>query len=184
VTAVRVSAKTDYALRALLVLAEQAPALVKVEALTAAEGMPRKFVELILSELRRAGLVVSRRGSDGGYGLALPPERITVGAVVRLLDGPLNEGAASRPSAGVHGSAVHLTDVWTAATVSVSNVLDGTTLAHVLTGHLPEHVTQLAAAGSRRADLSFRTADRVGTTDRPSVATAQPPRRISSGGPA
>jgi Rrf2 family protein len=84
VTAVRVSAKTDYALRALLVLAEQAPALVKVEALTAAEGMPRKFVELILSELRRAGLVVSRRGSDGGYGLALPPERITVGAVVRL----------------------------------------------------------------------------------------------------
>jgi Rrf2 family protein len=59
----RVSAKTDYGLRALLVLAEHGPDLVTIEAVSRAEGMPRKFVELILGELRRAGLVVSRRGS-------------------------------------------------------------------------------------------------------------------------
>jgi Rrf2 family protein len=138
----RVSAKTDYALRALLVLAECAPRLVKVEALTAAEGMPRKFVEVILSELRRAGLVVSRRGSDGGYGLAVPPEQITVGAVIRILDGPLGE---EPPRSGtVRPSAAHLTDVWTAATASVANVLDRTTLAHLLSGELPVHVQELA----------------------------------------
>jgi Rrf2 family protein len=142
----RVSAKTDYALRALLVLAEHGPGLVKVEALTAAEGMPRKFVELILSELRRAGLVHSRRGSDGGYGLALPPDRITVGAVIRVLDGPLGEAPPPRAAAGTAARAREgrLGAVWAAATVSVSNVLDATTLDHLMTGHLPAHVQDLA----------------------------------------
>lgn len=140
----RVSAKTDYALRALLVLAERAPELVKVEALTAAEALPRKFVEVILSELRRAGLVISRRGSEGGYGLALPADRISVGAVIRVLDGPLGPVPA-RP-AGAGTTAAHLADVWTAATVSVTNVLDRTTLAHVLSGRLPDDVHELARA--------------------------------------
>ena len=142
----RVSAKTDYALRALLVLAEQAPRLVKVEALTAAEGMPRKFVEVILGELRRAGLVVSRRGSDGGYGLALPADRITVGAVVRVLDGPLGVEPPVR-AAGATTSAAIIGDLWTAATVSVSQVLDRTTVGHLRSGRLPDHVHELARAG-------------------------------------
>jgi Rrf2 family protein len=154
----RMSAKTDYALRALLVLAEHAPALVKGEALSAAEDMPRKFVEIILSELRRAGIVVSRRGTDGGYGLALPPERITVGAVIRVLDGPLGEnGARSHPD-GV--GAVRLSEVWSAATASVANVVDSTTLAHLVSGQLPDHVRQLArsAASSAPATDVDRTA--------------------------
>ena len=150
----RVSAKTDYALRALLVLAAHAPDLVKVEAISAAEGMPRKFVEVILGELRRAGLVVSRRGSDGGFGLAVPPERITVGDVVRILDGPLggepvraHPGRAhpGAPGAGVPGAAsAHLAEVWDAATASVADVLDAATLRHLLSGELPEHVRALA----------------------------------------
>jgi len=138
---VRVSAKTDYALRALVVLADRAPDLVKVEALSTAEGMPHKFVELILSELRRAGLVVSRRGSEGGFGLAVAAEQVTVGDVVRILDGPLGgEPARLRPG----GRGAHLADVWSAATVSVADVLDSITLAHLLSGRLPDHVRELA----------------------------------------
>lgn len=152
----RVSAKTDYALRALLVLAERAPEFVTLEALTAAEGMPRKFVESILSELRRAGLVVSRRGSDGGYGLALPPERISVGAVVRILDGPLEDRPRSPAVVRDRATSAHLAEVWTAATMSVSSVLDSTTLHHVLTGQLPDHVRSLAATGSDRSTPSGR----------------------------
>jgi len=139
---VRVSARTDYALRALLVLADRAPALVKVEVISAEEGMPRKFVEVILGELRRAGLVVSRRGSDGGFGLAMPAERITVGDVVRIADGPLG-GEPGRAGAAPG----RLADVWTAATVSVADVLDRTTLAHVRSGCLPDHVRELAGRG-------------------------------------
>lgn len=146
----RVSAKTDYALRALLVLAEHAPALVKVEALSAAEDMPRKFVEIILSELRRAGIVVSRRGTDGGYGLAVPPERITIGAVIRVLDGPLGEKGARSHQDGT--GAVRLGEVWSAATASVASVVDATTLAHLLSGQLPDHVRQLARSAPPDAD--------------------------------
>ena len=147
----RVSAKTDYALRALLVLAERSPAYVKAEALIAAEDLPRKFVESILSELRRAGLVTRRRGAEGGYGLAVPAEAVTVGAVIRVLDGPIATGPPTRPAgvgraarAGGPDPSARLTQVWTAASASVSSVLDATTLAHLLSGQLPEHVRRLA----------------------------------------
>ncbi|HEY6793379.1 MAG TPA: Rrf2 family transcriptional regulator, partial [Kineosporiaceae bacterium] len=124
-----VSAKTDYGLRALRVLAQRRPDLVTVETLSTAEGLPRKFVELILSDLRRAGLVFSRRGILGGYGLAVPPERITVGAVIRILDGPLDQH--ERRSGASTAGAATLAKVWTAATASLANVLDRTTLAHL-----------------------------------------------------
>ena len=88
----------------------------------------------------------SRRGYEGGYGLARPPDRITVGAVIRVLDGPLGEAPPPRAAPGTAARARegHLGAVWAAATVSVSNVLDATTLEHLMTGHLPEHVRQLA----------------------------------------
>jgi len=142
---VQISAKTDYAVRALLMLASRSPDLVKVDVLTVQQGLPRKFVEAILSELRRAGLVRSQRGADGGYALARPADEITIGAVIRVVDGPLAEVRGLRPHETTYtGVAEHLPDVWVAMRASLRTVLDETTLAAVLTGNLPEHVQKMA----------------------------------------
>jgi Rrf2 family protein len=142
---VQISAKTDYAVRALLFLASRSPDLVKVDVLTEQQGLPRKFVEAILSELRRAGLVRSQRGADGGYALARPATEITIGAVIRVVDGPLAEVRGLRPHETVYtGVAQHLPDVWVAMRASLRTVLDETTLQAVLTGNLPAHVQKMA----------------------------------------
>jgi Rrf2 family protein len=142
---VQISAKTDYAVRALLLLASKSPELVKVDVLTVQQGLPRKFVEAILSELRRAGLVRSQRGADGGYALALPAAEITIGAVIRVVDGPLAEVRGLRPHETAYtGVAEHLPDVWVAMRAALRTVLDETTLEHVLTGNLPPHVKLMA----------------------------------------
>lgn len=141
----QISAKTDYAVRALLLLASRSPDLVKVDVLTVQQGLPRKFVEAILSELRRAGLVRSQRGADGGYALARPAAEITIGAVIRVVDGPLAEVRGLRPHETTYtGVAQHLPDVWVAMRASLRTVLDETTLEAVLTGNLPEHVQKMA----------------------------------------
>ena len=141
----QISAKTDYAVRALLLLASRYPALVKVDVLTVQQGLPRKFVEAILSELRRAGLVRSQRGADGGYALARPADEITIGAVIRVVDGPLAEVRGLRPHETAYtGVAEHLPDVWVAMRASLRTVLDETTLEAVLTGNLPAHVQKMA----------------------------------------
>lgn len=142
-----ISAKTDYAVRALLALAEHAPELVKVDVVVDEQGLPRKFVEAILGELRRAGLVRSQRGADGGYALARPAREITIGAVMRAVDGPLAEVRGLRPHETSYvGVAEHLPEVWVAVRASLRRVLDETTLAHVLAGRLPVHVRRLVAA--------------------------------------
>jgi Rrf2 family protein len=142
---VQISAKTDYAVRALLMLASLAPALVKVDVLTAQQDLPRKFVEAILSELRRAGLVSSRRGAEGGYALARPATEITIGAVIRVVDGPLAEVRGLRPNETAYtGVAEHLPEIWVAMRAALRQVLDETTLADVLSGNLPEHVRRMA----------------------------------------
>jgi Rrf2 family protein len=142
---VQISAKTDYAVRALLFLASRSPDLVKVDVLTVQQGLPRKFVEAILSELRRAGLVRSQRGAEGGYALAQPADEITIGAVMRVVDGPLAEVRGLRPHETAYtGVAQHLPDVWVAMRASLRTVLDETTLQAVLTGDLPAHVQRMA----------------------------------------
>jgi Rrf2 family protein len=142
---VQITAKADYALRALLMLAQATPELVKIDVLVAEQEMPRRFVESILSELRRAGLVRSQRGSDGGYALALPAEDITIGRVIRIVDGPIADGPGARPhELSRIGVAEHLPDVWVAMWASLRRVLDETTLDQVLTGALPEHVVRLS----------------------------------------
>ena len=141
----QISAKTDYAVRALLLLAARSPDLVKVDVLIEQQRLPRKFVEAILSELRRAGLVRSQRGADGGYALARPATEITIGAVIRVVDGPLAEVRGLRPHETAYtGVARHLPDVWVAMRASLRTVLDETTLQAVLTGDLPEHVQKMA----------------------------------------
>ena len=141
----QISAKTDYAVRALLLLASRSPDLVKVDVLTVQQGLPRKFVEAILSELRRAGLVRSQRGADGGYALARPAAEITIGAIIRAIDGPLAEVRGLRPHECDYANAAeHLAEVWVAARASLRKVLDETTLAQVLSGKLPAHVRRMA----------------------------------------
>src|ERR1700712_3871086 len=78
----QISAKSDYAVRAMLELAAHGPDLVKTDLLTSHQALPRKFVEAILAELRRADLVRSQRGPDGGYTLSRPASNITLGAII------------------------------------------------------------------------------------------------------
>jgi Rrf2 family protein len=156
---VQITAKTDYAVRSLLMLAHATPELVKLDVLIAEQQMPRRFVEAILSELRRAGLVRSQRGSDGGYGLALPAEEITLGQVIRIVDGPIADGPGARPhELSRIGVAEHLPDVWVAMWASLRSVLDQTTLEHVLSGRLPEHVARLSRPTDAGTALSTRGA--------------------------
>ena len=140
----QISAKSDYAVRALLSLAAREPALVKIDVVVTDQALPRKFVEAILGELRRAGLVRSHRGAEGGYALSHPASEITLGAVIRAVDGPLAEVRGLRPHETEYvGVAEHLPQVWVAVRSALRSVLDETTLAQVLAGDLPTHVRSL-----------------------------------------
>jgi Rrf2 family protein len=142
-----ISAKSDYAVRSLLALAAQYPDLVKVDVVIAEQQLPRKFVEAILGELRRAGIVRSQRGADGGYALARPPAEVTLGAIIRAVDGPLAEVRGLRPNETTYtGVAEHLPDVWVAVRASLRRVLDETNLAQLLSGKLPAHVRKMVDA--------------------------------------
>jgi Rrf2 family protein len=147
---VDISAKSDYAIRAMLVLAqEQAGDDQPVPAEVLAEGqhLPRKFLEAILADLRRASLVVSVRGAAGGYRLARPASTITLGAVMRVVDGPLAEVRGLRPHETTYqGAASHLPVIWVAVRASLRRVLDEVDLGQVRTGRLPAHVRKLAEA--------------------------------------
>ncbi|MCW2497451.1 Rrf2 family transcriptional regulator [Jatrophihabitans sp.] len=140
----QISAKTDYAIRALLNLAAHEPELVKVDTIVREQGLPRKFVEAILGELRRAQIVRSQRGADGGYALARPASEITLGSVIRAVDGPLAEVRGLRPNETEYtGVAEHLPEVWVAVRSSLRRVLDEVTLSQVLSGKLPAHIKKL-----------------------------------------
>jgi Rrf2 family protein len=144
--AVHISARGDYAVRAAVALAVTYPRTVSAQVLAAEQGMPRKFLETILADLRRAGLVRTRRGVQGGYTLARPADDVTIGDVVRAVDGPLAVVRGERPEqTRYEGVAEHLGTLWVALRAAVRSVLDEVTLSQLLTGDLPEHVTDLLA---------------------------------------
>jgi Rrf2 family protein len=129
----RVSAKVDYALRALLELAAAPPGPVKGERLATAQGIPPKFLENILTELRRAEIVASQRGVDGGYRLAKPASEISVADVVRALEGPIASVRGVRPDEIEYtGPARSLQPLWVELRASMREVLEGTTLADLV----------------------------------------------------
>jgi Rrf2 family protein len=120
---------------------------VSVDSLATRQDLPRKFLEAIVSDLRRAGLVVSTRGARGGYSLSRDPGQISLGDVFRAVDGPLAEVRGLRPhETRYEGVATHLPTVWVAVRASLREVLDETSLAQALSGDLPEHVKAMAAA--------------------------------------
>ncbi|MET8243109.1 Rrf2 family transcriptional regulator [Streptomyces sp. NPDC005202] len=143
----RISARADYAVRAVLELAvRQEDGPVKAEAIAAAQAIPHKFLEGILGDLRRAGVVTSRRGGGGGYGLARDASAITVADVIRAVDGPIVSVRGERPTGLMYtGSAEPLLPLWIALRASVRKVLEGVTLADIAADALPEPVRRLAA---------------------------------------
>jgi len=151
---VRVTARSDYAIRALLELAAADPAPLRADAIARAQGIPGKFLENLLTDLRRARLVASQRGANGGYRLARAAKSITLADVIRVAEGPL---AAVRDEAPedlkYSGPATRLTDVWIALRASMRAVLEATTLADVVAGELPKAARKLLkdpAAWARR----------------------------------
>ncbi|CAM5727749.1 RrF2 family transcriptional regulator [Mycolicibacterium aubagnense] len=142
----RMSAKAEYAVRAMVELATaDAGALVKTEDLAKAQGIPAQFLVDILTNLRTDRLVRSHRGRDGGYELARAAADISIADVLRCIDGPLasvrDMGLGDLPYSGPTAA---LTDVWRALRASMRSVLEQTSLADVATGTLPEHVATLA----------------------------------------
>jgi Rrf2 family protein len=140
---VRITAKADYAVRAAVELAARQPdeRPIKGEQLARSQGIPQNFLENILTELRRAGIVRTRRGADGGYQLALPADEVTVADVLRAVEGPLAAVQGVRPDQLAYGGAAEkLPEVWVALRASLRDVLEHVTLADIARGKLPSAV--------------------------------------------
>ena len=142
----RMSAKAEYAVRAMVQLATvDDGVLVKTDDLAKAQGIPAQFLVDILSDLRTDRLVRSHRGRDGGYELARPGTEISIADVLRCIDGPLASvrdiGLGDLPYSGPTAA---LTDVWRALRASMRSVLEETSLADVAAGALPSHVATFA----------------------------------------
>ncbi|MGH9177892.1 MAG: Rrf2 family transcriptional regulator [Acidimicrobiales bacterium] len=146
----RISHKVDYGVRAMVALAraatEDAETPVPRDTLAARNGIPPKFLDDILRELRTAGLARSRRGSVGGWTLGRPAGEITVADVVRALDGPLASVRGIRPhhlaGAGVEPALVTL---WVAVRSALRSVLEVVTVADLAAGTLPDSIQEWAA---------------------------------------
>lgn len=139
----RVSTKSDYALRALIEIslrADERP--VSAEELGKEQDIPRGFLQGILADLRRAGLVVSQRGQSGGWRLNRGADEISVADVIRAVDGPLVSVYGIRPESVTYsGSAESLQLVWIAARSSLREVFETVTIAHLAEKKLPKPVT-------------------------------------------
>jgi Rrf2 family protein len=142
----RISAKADYAMRAMLELAAADDPPLKRDEIAQAQKIPVKFLETILGELKHAGVVSSQRGAEGGYWLARPAEEITVADVMRVVEGPLASIRESRPEdLAYEGAAESLRDVWVALRSNMREVLEGVTLADVVGQSLPGPIVKIAA---------------------------------------
>jgi Rrf2 family protein len=139
-----VSAKSDYAMRAMIELAAAGEGPIKADRISQAQGIPIKFLENIMVDLRHGGLVRSQRGTEGGYWLARPAEEINLAQVIRAVDGPLANVRGHRPEEVEYvGSAEPLLRVWVAVRASLRRVLESVTLADIVRGELPPEIEAL-----------------------------------------
>ncbi len=141
----RISAKADYAVRAVVELAaDDGEKPVKAERIATAQEIPLNFLENILGELRHAGLVRSHRGAEGGFRLARAPGEITVADVIRAVEGPLASVRGGPPEeAAYNGAANSLPRVWIAVRVNLRRVVEAVTIADIAGGKLPAGIDQL-----------------------------------------
>lgn len=141
----RVSAKTDYAVRAAAELAASPGGPVKGERLADSQDIPLQFLEHILLDLKHAGIVRARRGAKGGYWLAKPAEEVSIADVIRAVEGPIAHVQSAPPeSITYRGSAVQLQSVWIAVRAGLRQVLENVSLAELVSGTLPPDVQALA----------------------------------------
>ncbi|MBA3489567.1 MAG: Rrf2 family transcriptional regulator [Longispora sp.] len=138
----RLSARVDYALRAVVELAAtEGERLVTAERLARNQGIPGKFLENIMVQLRRGGIVNAQRGAEGGYFLARPAKDINLAEIIRVIDGPLAHVRGHRPELlGYQGSAKALQQVWIALRCVERQILEQVTVADVATNRLPESI--------------------------------------------
>jgi Rrf2 family protein len=143
-----VTAKADYAVRAVVELANSSQASPrKVDEVAQAQAIPVSFLENILTQLRSSGVVRSQRGPEGGYWLAQPAEEIDLAHVIRAVEGPLVGVRGQRPEEIEYvGSAESLREVWIAVRANLRNVLEKVTVADVAAGRLPKDVVALTRA--------------------------------------
>lgn len=143
----QVSARADYALRAASELARakvEGTGPLKGERIAAAQGIPKKFMENILLDLKHHGLVRTQRGASGGYWLAVPADEITLADVIRAVEGPLANVRGEWPEAVEYtGAAEKLREVWIAVRANLRAVLETVTLADLAEGSLPPVVESL-----------------------------------------
>jgi Rrf2 family protein len=149
---VKITARSDYAVRAAAELAAMGDRFLTTEAIAAAQSIPKPFLTAILQDARRAGVVESRRGAEGGHRLARPPGEITVADVIRAVEGPLADVAGRAPEdLSAPGAAATVPQVWVATRAALRDVLETVTLADVAAGRLPAHVRRrLDAPGAWR----------------------------------
>ena len=143
----QISARADYALRAAAELARAASegtGPMKGERISEEQTIPKKFMENILLDLKRSGIVRTQRGASGGYWLALPAEEVTLADVIRAVEGPLANVRGEWPEAVEYrGAAERLKEVWVAMRASLRAVLEKVTLLDLVEGRLPAEVEDL-----------------------------------------
>jgi Rrf2 family protein len=157
---INISARVDYGVRVLCTLAAS-DAPMTSEQLAASQQLPHKFLESILTDLRRGGVLVSKRGADGGYRLARPADSITLGDVVGPLVGTIAEVRGERPERTAYaGPAEHLRSVWFVMRDHLEAVLEQITIACIVSGDLPDAVGPVppVPAASMHAPLGVETA--------------------------
>ena len=143
----RVTAKVDYAVRALLELAVAGEGPVKGERIAQTQEIPLKFLENILIDLRHANIVRAQRGAEGGYWLARPANEVTLGEIIRAVEGPLASVRGEPPEdMNYTGAAEHLRTVWVAVRASLRSVVDELTLADIVADRMPARIRRLTEA--------------------------------------
>ena len=141
----RISAKADYAVRAVVELAAaDSDKPVKAERVATAQGIPLNFLENILGELRHAGIVRSHRGAEGGFRLAKPANEVTVADVIRAVEGPLASVRGGPPEDATYaGAATTLPRVWIAVRANLRRVVENVTIADIANSKLPRSIERL-----------------------------------------
>jgi Rrf2 family protein len=148
---VRISAKADYAVRAALELALAGDEALSADAVARRQDIPVQFLHKIFHEMRRARLVTTQRGREGGHRLARPAAEITVADILRAIEGPLADVRGEAPEDITYrGAAEPLQEVWIALRTNIRSVLEGVTLADLAGQRLPKRITNLAQKDGAR----------------------------------
>lgn len=154
----KISAKVDYALQAVveIAVATKKDSLISAEEISSRREIPEKFLEGILTLLRKSGVIHSYRGPSGGFELAKKPQDIAVADIIRIIDGPLAAVRGFAPEEiDYAGPVKHVADVWIATRASLRNVLENISIADILTGEFEVSVSKLLNEKDARKRRKF-----------------------------